>query len=114
MAKKRKPCPSCGSPFQVGKIVYRMLPEGPVRQRVCQPCASLAVPILASDTPARCEDCGTALARFCGGCVAKILAKGRGVRKLVEAGLVPKTVDRAGVSRVRLSAPMVDALIDAD
>lgn len=99
--KKRKACPSCGSPFQVGKIVYRAMPEGFVRQRVCQPCAGLAVPVLASDTPARCEECGTVLARFCGGCVAKILAKSRGVRVLAEAGLMPKTKVVAGHQRVQ-------------
>lgn len=85
---KRRPCPSCGSPFQTGKIVYRILPEGPARQRVCQPCASLAVLVLATDTPARCEECGKGLARFCGGCVAKLLGKatGKGVAELAAHG----------------------------
>lgn len=83
---KRKPCPSCGSAFQVGAIVWRMLPDGPQRQRVCKPCASLAVPVLATDSPCRCEECGKQLARFCGSCVAKLVAAGRGVRKLVDPG----------------------------
>lgn len=85
--RKRRPCPCCGGAFQVGSIVWRLLPEGPARQRVCQRCATLAIPVLATDAPARCEDCGTQLARFCGGCVAKLLAKasGEGVRALVEA-----------------------------
>lgn len=85
---KRRPCPSCGAGFQVGKIVWRMMPDGPQRQRVCQPCASLAIPVLASDTPCRCEQCGKQLARFCAGCVAKLVESGRGVRALVEASKV--------------------------
>lgn len=87
---KRRPCPVCGSRFQVGKIVWRLLPDGPQRQRVCQPCASLAVPVLATDTPARCEECGTQLARYCAGCVAKLISKSKGVRTLVEAARVSK------------------------
>jgi hypothetical protein len=82
--KKRRPCPCCGTSFQTGRIVYRMLPDGPARQRVCQPCASLAVLVLASDTPARCEVCAKQLARFCGGCVATLISKatGKGVAEL--------------------------------
>ena len=59
--------------------MYRILAGGTVRQRVCQSCAALAVPVLASDAPARCEHCKSALARFCGGCIAHVITKTTGV-----------------------------------
>ena len=71
--RKRTACPSCGAKFQRGKYVWRLLPDGPTRQRVCQTCAGYAVPILASDAPAHCEVCGTSLARFCGGCIGEVM-----------------------------------------
>jgi hypothetical protein len=82
--KKRRPCPSCGADFQKGEFVVRILGGTSHRQRVCQKCAGLATKVLASDAPCRCEDCGNNLARFCGACVARIISKGQGVRKLVE------------------------------
>jgi hypothetical protein len=72
---KRRPCPSCGGNFTRGAMVYRLLPDGPTRQRVCKPCARTATPVLASDAPAHCEECGTALARFCGACVSKVIER---------------------------------------
>lgn len=101
--KKRRPCPACGVPFQAGKLVYRVTPEGVVRQRVCNGCYSLTIPVLATDK-VLCEDCGKGLARFCGGCVAKIIAKGQGVRKLVEAGLVP-----AGKKHPKATRNLIDS-----
>lgn len=100
--KKRRPCPSCGAAFQVGAIVWRMLPSGPQRQRVCQRCAALALPVLAVDAPCRCEECGEQLARFCGGCVARVISRatGRGVRALVESSLtkaIAPTKSKRGV-----------------
>ena len=67
---KRRPCPSCGMAFQKGKIVLRLVGTTGTRQRVCQSCAALAVPVLASDAQTLCEVCGTNLARICKGCVA--------------------------------------------
>ena len=67
---KRRPCPSCGMAFQKGRIVLRLVGTTGSRQRVCQSCAALAVPVLASDAQTLCEVCGVNLARICGGCVA--------------------------------------------
>ena len=67
---KRRPCPSCGLPFQKGRIVLRLVGSTGTRQRVCQSCAALAVPVLASDAQTLCEMCGDNLARICKGCVA--------------------------------------------
>lgn len=87
--KKRKPCPSCGAPFQRGRYVWRLLPDGPARQRVCQTCAGFAVPILASDAPVRCQACGDALAAFCRGCIAKVVQDSKG------RSIVPELLKRA-------------------
>lgn len=84
---KRTACPSCGLNFIKGRYVWRILGDGPVRQRVCQSCAALAVPVLASDAPNRCQACGKNLARFCHGCVAKELEAVQGatvIQRLVE------------------------------
>ncbi len=67
---KRRPCPSCGMAFQKGRIVLRLVGTTGSRQRVCQSCAALAVPVLASDAQTLCEVCGDNLARICGSCVA--------------------------------------------
>jgi hypothetical protein len=66
---KRRPCPSCGLAFQKGRIVLRLVGTTGVRQRVCQTCAGLAVPVLASDAQTLCEVCGVGLARVCKGCI---------------------------------------------
>jgi len=72
-SKKKRPCPCCGRTFLKGRYVVRLLDSGAVRQRVCGRCADRAVPVLASDAPARCEQCGTNLARFCGGCIGRVI-----------------------------------------
>lgn len=69
---KRRPCPSCGLAFQKGRIVLRLVGTTGTRQRVCQTCAALAVPVLASDAQSLCENCGSNLARVCMGCVAAV------------------------------------------
>ena len=69
---KRRPCPSCGMAFQKGRIVLRLVGTTGSRQRVCQACAALAVPVLASDAQSLCENCGSNLARVCMGCVAAV------------------------------------------
>ena len=79
---QRKPCPSCGKKFQRGASVWRVLQDGPARQRVCRSCAAKAVPLLASDAPAFCEQCGLRLARFCHGCVGEVL-KAAGFRPTI-------------------------------
>lgn len=53
--------------------MFRILPNGPARQRVCKACAALATPVLASNAAARCEQCGTELAAFCRGCIAAVV-----------------------------------------
>lgn len=70
---RTRPCPSCGRRFRRGAIVLRILPSGAVRERVCKTCADAAVRVLASDAAARCNQCGTNVAAFCRGCVAKLL-----------------------------------------
>jgi len=80
---KKKPCPSCGLAFIKGRFVWRLLGEGAVRQRVCQGCAALAVPVLASDAAARCQQCGTNLARYCSGCIGDVMERATG-KKMVE------------------------------
>ena len=69
---KRRPCPACGMAFQKGRMVLRLVGTTGTRTRVCQTCAALAVPVLASDAQALCENCGTNLARVCKGCVAAV------------------------------------------
>ena len=95
----RKACLSCGKKVQRGAYVWRVLQTGPVRQRVCKSCAGKAVPLLASDAPAHCIQCGLALAQFCHGCVGRVLrdagfkptiGKRRG-RKTVAYGKVGKS-----------------------
>lgn len=49
-ATKRRPCPSCGLPRRLRiaygrRIVLRLVGHAGVRQRVCQACAALAVPV---------------------------------------------------------------------
>ncbi len=94
-AKKRKPCPSCGGMFQRGRIVHRVLLTGLVRQRVCQKCAGLAVPLLASDATSRCLQCGTELAAFCHGCIAKV------VDESIGGALASKLVKQTHKRRIR-------------
>ena len=81
---KTRACPSCGLGFLKGKYVWRLLGNGPVRQTVCQSCAKLAVPVLASDAQARCEACGDNLAVFCRGCIGSIIERQTG-HGIVEA-----------------------------
>ena len=97
MAKKQA-CPSCGLAFLKGRYVWRLLGDGPVRQRVCQPCAALAVPVLASDAQARCEGCGTNLARFCHGCIGKVWSAATGGIPMPEA-MAAATSKRRGRAR---------------
>lgn len=87
---KKRPCPSCGLAFIKGRYVWRVLGDGPVRQRVCQGCAALAVPILASDAAARCQQCGKNLARYCPGCITEVFEASHGkgmVEMLASAAL---------------------------
>lgn len=68
---KRKPCPACGVPFSRGVLVLRLVARKLQRwERVCRPCGSLAVPVLAEGVArsAQCETCRKAAARFCGAC----------------------------------------------
>ena len=76
---KRQPCPSCGGIFQRGSYVFRVLIGGTVKQRVCQTCASKAVPVLASDSASRCQHCGDNLARFCGACITAVMTEATGL-----------------------------------
>jgi hypothetical protein len=91
---KKRPCPSCGSLFIRGTMVLRITLDGAVRQRVCKGCASLAVPVLASDRPAYCEVCGKNHARVCVSCVAEAMrdqrAADRLVKRIPSAGKDPK------------------------
>lgn len=54
-------------------MVWRLLPSGPTSQRVCQRCAGRAVPVLATDAPALCQNCDANLARYCAGCIGKVI-----------------------------------------
>lgn len=76
---KKKPCPVCGLPFLKGRIVLRLMDTGAVKQRVCQQCAKLATPVLATEAKARCEVCGKNLARACYGCIGAVIDKQRSV-----------------------------------
>jgi len=89
--KKTRACPSCGANFRKGKIVLRLTLAGSLRQTVCQSCANLATPVLASDAPNRCENCGRNHARFCAGCVGKVIDQQLGL-KVAEA-LAKRGVD---------------------
>ncbi len=84
--KKRIACPSCGGNFQRGAHVWRLTPDGPKRQRVCKTCAAYAVPVLASDAPARCEQCKTRLAAVCMGCVKAVFEQATGAK--IPAGAI--------------------------
>ena len=72
---KRRPCPSCGASFQRGKIVMRIVVGTAARVRVCQKCAALATPVLASDAPAVCRMCNSNPAAVCTGCLASALSR---------------------------------------
>lgn len=72
---KRRPCPSCGLAFQKGARVLRIGPSGACYERVCQRCAALAVPVLASDAPAMCEVCSKNRASICKGCIGDYIEK---------------------------------------
>ncbi len=107
--KKTKSCPSCGGKFVKGRIVNRVLLAGIVRQRVCQACAKLAVPVLATDAPAHCMSCGTNLARFCHGCVGKALedVHGKNVVKML-------AIKATRVNMIKASAKAKKEEIDAE
>jgi hypothetical protein len=91
MARKAH-CPACGLSFIKGRMVVRLIGTEAVRQRVCKTCAALAVPVLASDAQARCQECGKNLARYCGGCVGKAMevATGKSYPDAMAAAAIAK------------------------
>jgi len=82
---KRRPCPSCGASFQRGKVVMRLVVGTAARVIVCQKCAALATPVLASDAPAVCQMCHSNLAAVCRPCLSSALSRENQANMLIAA-----------------------------
>jgi hypothetical protein len=67
---KRQACPACGSPFQVGRLVWFNARTGVRRTRVCAKCARAGITVVndRSHKAELCVGCDKRAAVFCSIC----------------------------------------------